>query len=372
MNTLPIGYLIGLAVLAFPVLRMPRLPMSLGTTVFLLNMSINELPVLAVLAFSASTGLALAEGDLTAPIAVGAAALAAACLAVSVWRGTRTLSVVRRAMGSIEVSGRLPMWRILFLPFRVRPRGVERVANLSYGPFGVRNQMDLYRHRDTMAGAPVLIHFHGGYYRGGHKSSQSMPMLHHLAARGWVTISANYRLRPSAGFEDHVVDVKRLVAWVREHGHEWGADPDRIILSGSSAGAHMSLMAAFTDGDPDYQPGFEDVDTSVSAVVALGGYLRRYFDGRPETSPTECVRPDAPPVMVVHGHHDSVVPVDDARDLARRLREVSEQSVVYAELPGGQHGFDLFYSPRFAAVIKGAEAFAARAFTVGESRAASS
>ena len=367
--SLPIGYLIGLAVLAFPALRMPRLPMSLGTTVFLLSMSINELPVLVVLAFGASTGLALAEGDLDSAIAVGAAALAAACVAVSIWRGTRTLAVVRRAMGSIQVSGRLPLWRILFLPFRVRPRSVERIANLSYGPFGKRNRMDLYRRKGTVAGAPVLIHFHGGYYTGGHKSSQSVPMLHRLAERGWVCISANYRLRPDAGFEDHVVDVKRLVAWVREHGHEWGADPDRIVLSGSSAGAHMSLMAAFTEGDLSYQPGFEEVDTSVSAVVALGGYLRRYFDGRPETSPTECARPDAPPVMVVHGDHDSVVPVADARRFAERLRETSKQTVVYAELPGGQHGFDLYYSPRFGAVINGVEAFAARAFAVGEPRA---
>jgi acetyl esterase/lipase len=362
--SLPLGYLIGLAVLAFPVLRMPRLPMPLGTTVFLLTVSINELPVLAVLAFGAGTGLALAEGDLDSGITVAAAVLAAACLALSIWRGTRTLSVLRRAMGAVEVSGRLPLWRILFLPFWVRPRSVERIANLSYGPFGRRNRMDLYRRRGTVTGAPVLIHFHGGYYRGGHKSSQSVPMLHRLAEHGWVTLSASYRLRPDAGFEDHVVDVKRLVAWVREHGHEWGADPDRIVLAGSSAGAHLSLMAAFTEDDPSYQPGFEGADTSVSAVIALGGYLGRYFDGGPETSPTGCVRPDAPPVMVVHGDHDSVVPVDDARRFAGRLREVSEQTVVYVELPGGQHGFDLYYSPRFGAVINGVEAFAARAFAV--------
>lgn len=370
--SLPVGYLVGLAVLAVPALRPPRLPMPLGTALFLLTMGVNELPVLAVLAFAASTGLALAEGDLGSSVAVGAAVLAAVCVAVSVRRGARTLSVVRAAMGSIDVPARVPLRRILFLPFRVRPRSVERIANLSYGPFGRRNQLDLYRRRGTAGRAPVLIHLHGGYYRGGRKSTQSMPMLHRLAARGWVTVSATYRLRPSAGFEDHVVDVKRLVAWVREHGQEWGADPDRIVLSGSSAGAHMSLMAAFTPDDPAYQPGFEGVDTSVSAVVSLGGYLRRYFDGRPETSPTECARPDAPPVLVVHGDHDSVVPVDDARRFAERLREVSEQPVVYVELPGGQHGFDLFYSPRFEAVIAGVEAFAVRAFAAGRSRAASS
>ncbi|MFE7506524.1 alpha/beta hydrolase [Promicromonospora sp. NPDC057488] len=360
--SIPVGYLIGLAVLAFPVLRLPRVPMSLGTSVFFVTMSINELPVLAALALGASTALALAEGDLASPVAIGAAIVAAACLGLQIWRGVTALSVLRRAMRPIAVSGRMPLWRVLGFPFAVRPRGVERVADLSYGPAGKRNRMDLYRRRGTVAGAPVLIHFHGGYYTTGHKSSQALPMLHHLAGRGWICISANYRLRPAAGFEDHVVDAKRLVAWVREHAAEWGADPERIVLSGSSAGAHMSAMAAFTDGDPAYRPGFEDADTSVSAVVALGGYLGRYFDDRPETSPTENVRADAPPVMVVHGTHDSLVPVADARRFAERLRADSRNLVVYAELPGAHHGFDLYWSPRFAAVVNAVEAFAVEAF----------
>ncbi|MFI2485632.1 alpha/beta hydrolase [Promicromonospora kroppenstedtii] len=360
--SIPLGYLIGLAILAFPVLRLPRVPMPLGTSVFLITMSINELPVLAALAFGASTALALAEGDLASPVALGAAIVAAACLGLQIWRGATTPSVLRRAMGPIAVSGRVPLWRVLGFPFAVRPRSVERFADLSYGPASRRNRMDLYRRRGTVAGAPVLIHFHGGYYTTGHKSSQSLPMLHRLAERGWICISANYRLRPAAGFEDHVVDAKRLVAWVREHAAEWGADPERIVLSGSSAGAHMSAMAAFTHGDPAYQPGFEEADTSVSAVVSLGGYLGRYFDDRPETSPTESVRPDSPPVMVVHGTHDSLVPVADARRFAERLRADSRNLVVHAELPGAHHGFDLYWSPRFAAVVNAVEAFTAEAF----------
>ncbi|HEX5542507.1 MAG TPA: prolyl oligopeptidase family serine peptidase [Micromonospora sp.] len=103
----------------------------------------------------------------------------------------------------------------------------------------------------------------------------------------------------------------------------------------------------------------------MSAVVILGGYYRRYFGGRPETSPTECVRADAPPMMIVHGDHDSVVPVADARRFVEELRAVAKEPVVYAELPGGQHGFDLYYSPRFGAVINAVEAFAAHAVAEG-------
>src|SRR4051794_15251601 len=69
------------------------------------------------------------------------------------------------------------------------------------------------------------------------------------------------------------------------------------------------------------------------------------------------VGPEAPPFFVIHGAHDSLVPVAEARELVRRLREVSSSPVVYAELPGGQHAFDVFASIRSAHVIRGVERF---------------
>ena len=363
--SLPYGYLVGLLVLAMPALRLPRLPLWLGTSVFLVSTAVNELPVLAVAAFAASTGLALAQGDLGSPVTITAAALTAACLALTTWRGTRALPTLERAMVPTPVPHRLPLGRLLLLPFAFRPHSVERIANLAYGPHGERNLLDLYRHRTAPAakgtGAPVLIHFHGGYYAMGHKNSQSLPLLHRFAAQGWLCVSANYRLRPEAGFEDHLVDAKRVIAWVRTHGREWGADPDQIVLSGSSAGAHMSAQAALTWDDPGFQPGFEDVDTSVSAVVGLGGYYGPYFGRDLRTSPLGRARADAPPFLIVHGDHDSVVPAADARRFAEGLRAVSAQPVVYAELPGAQHGFDQFHSPRFAAVVNAVEAFVTQA-----------
>jgi acetyl esterase/lipase len=78
-------------------------------------------------------------------------------------------------------------------------------------------------------------------------------------------VSANYRLRPAARHPDHLVDLKRVIAWVRGHGHEFGADPATLFVSGSSAGGHLAALAALTPNDPAFQPGFEDVDTSVTA-----------------------------------------------------------------------------------------------------------
>ena len=68
-------------------------------------------------------------------------------------------------------------------------------------------------------------------------------------------------------------------------------------------------------------------------------------------------RPDAPPFFVIHGANDSLVNVNEARELVRRLRERSTSVVAYAELPGAQHAFDVFASIRSAHVIRAVERF---------------
>nr|BFE60339.1 hypothetical protein GCM10020063_048650 [Dactylosporangium thailandense] len=144
-----------------------------------------------------------------------------------------------------------------------------------------------------------------------------------------------YRLQPEFGFLDHLTDAKRVLAWARERG------PSTLVVSGSSAGAHLTALCAFTPNDPRLQPGFEDADTTMDAAVCMNAYLGKYddsLDGR--TSPWDCIRPDAPPFLVVHGTHDPLVPVEHTRAFVERLADVR-----YIELPGGQHGFDLFHSP---------------------------
>ncbi|MFB9660458.1 alpha/beta hydrolase [Glycomyces mayteni] len=357
--SIPWGYLIGLAVLALPAVPVPRLPERLGTVWYFICLAVNELPLVMIAFFTADTALALAQGDLANPVALAAAVLAGACVALTAWRGFRTPHALRKSLGAAYTPRRTPLARLLG-PFAIRPRTVERTADLAYGPAGKRNLLDLYRHRSHPTGAPVLVHFHGGHYEMGRKNTQSRPLLHRLAADGWVCVSANYRLRPDAGYEDHVTDVKRVIAWIREHGREWGADPDRIVLSGSSAGAHMSALAALTPNDPRFQPGFEDVDTTVAAVVGLNGYWGRYFGNEPGSAPLDRARADAPPFLVVHGDHDTLVHVADVRRFAADLRAVTGR-VAYAELPGAHHGFDLFHSPRFEAVVDAVEEFATAA-----------
>jgi acetyl esterase/lipase len=238
---------------------------------------------------------------------------------------------------------------VLLAPISSRRRGVERIANLRYGPAGRRNMLDLYRDRSDRSERPTLIYLHGGAFRFGSKRFGARHLLHRLAADGWLCVSANYGLGSAA---DPLVDVKRVIAWVHEHGREHGSDADAVFVAGSSAGGRLALRAAFTPNDPALQPGFESADTSVAGVITLYAYYGSLSsDERPP--------PTAPPFLVVHGDQDTLVIVDDARRFVDGLRAASPNPVVYAELPGAQHGFDLFRSRRFETIIDAIEVFAA-------------
>jgi acetyl esterase/lipase len=166
---------------------------------------------------------------------------------------------------------------------------------------------------------------------------------------------------------------------VKEHIAEYGGDPDFIAVSGGSAGGHLSSMVALTPGDPAFQPGFEDVPTGVDACVPFYGVydmtagrgtsaydkglmillerrvFKRRYDDDPQVfrdaSPLCRVNPDAPPFFVVHGTHDTLVPVAEARRFVEALRGVSEAPVLYAELPYTQHAFDVLPSVRSAHAV---------------------
>ena len=361
---MPFGYLITtvlMAVLVLFAVAPPRPRQSSPVRLsFWLGFMVNELPFLAIYVLAASTALAIGQGDIANPvgwIGLGLAVLATAGLVVVVLRAMRTGAAVDEALKAAglpaRAPGRLPL-RVFFWPFAVPHLGVERISNIAYGDAGRANLLDVYRSKSHSGTGPTLVHLHGGSFRVGKKSREARPLFDRLARRGWVCISANYRLRTR--YPDPLVDLKKVLAWVREHGPEYGADPNAVFVAGSSAGGHLASMAALTANDPSLQPGFEEVDTSVTAVVSLYGY---YGPVGPErSSPLAYDGEGAPPFFVVHPDRDTLVVVEDARRFVESLRKGSANPVVYAELPGAQHAFDFFYSIRFEAVIDGIEAFA--------------
>jgi acetyl esterase/lipase len=352
----PIGYLVTTLLVAWGTFfavaaRPPRRsrPSSLN---FWFGFLLNELPFLAFFWLLASTLLALAQGDLGTRIGLVGLALAllsSVGLVVILLRSLRARPAVERALA--EALGRrprirLPWWRIVLFPFPLRPRSVERIADIPYGDLGRPNLLDVYRRRDRPTGCPTLIHFHGGAFRGGRKSREARPLLHRLARRGWVCVSANYRLAGEGRYPDPLTDAKAVIAWVLEHADEYGVDPDAVFAAGSSAGGHQAAMCALTD-----EP--------VAAAISLYGYFGTVGGGDPSTSPHAHLKAEAPPFFLAHGDRDTVVVVGDARRFVAALREASTQPVVYAELPGAHHTFDVFHSIRLESVIAGIEVFAA-------------
>ena len=263
-------------------------------------------------------------------------------------------------------------------------------TDISYGEHGARNHLDIWRRPDLDRGgrAPVLLQVPGGAWMVGSKRQQAYPLMSHLAELGWVCVAINYRLSPRSTWPDQIVDVKRALAWVKEHIAEYGGDPDWVAITGGSAGGHLSSLAALTPNDPQFQPGFEDADTSVRAAVPFYGLydfsmndaihplmaptLSKYVfklkrpaivDAFRNASPITYVNPDAPPFFVLHGRNDSLIPVEQGRAFSKRLREVSRQPVAYAELPFAQHAFDIFGSVRAAHATVAVEQFLAEIYS---------
>ncbi|QBR90783.1 alpha/beta hydrolase [Microbacterium wangchenii] len=349
----------------------PTRPRPVARLGYLLGMVVNEIPLLAMLYILIVTAFAVAWDDLLATwqgavalLAAGAIVVGCAILQARVLRARRAVS---HALGE-PLRPRRRVWRSRLLPIPTRPRAVRRFKDLPYGAGGRGQRLDLYALRaPAQRPSPVVLYLHGGGYFGGDKRWESLALMYRLALSGWVVVSANYQLRPRVGYPEHVIDVKRAIAWVHRNSDRYGLDPSSLVVCGSSAGAHLALIAALSPGERRFQPGFEDVDTRVALAIGLYGYYGRYY-GRGESedlpsSPFGFDATAAPPVLLVHGDRDSYTSVEGARALAHQLKSRSKNPVVLVELPGAQHGFDLLASERFEAVVDGIETFLARALT---------
>jgi acetyl esterase/lipase len=275
------------------------------------------------------------------------------------------------------------VWKEFAFPFKLWSRKIRRIRNIPYAAPGTRRyKLDVWHTPDADGPRPCFLYIPGGGWTVGisNKNQQGKPLLIEMASQGWVCFSMNYPVAPRSPFPAHIIAVKRAIAWIKEHAQEYGGDPAFLMVSGNSAGGHLSSLAALTANDPDYQPGFEDADTTVQAAAPLYGIYdftgamlpdlpaaaRRHKQGMlrwlqlsifrkslkksPEIfergSPWHRVGDHAPPFFLVHGAMDTLALPVEARAFADRLRKVSKEKVIYAELPRTQHAFDQFLSIR--------------------------
>ena len=292
---------------------------------------LNELPFLAGYLLIASIVGALAEGNLDSVggVIVGVVALVELLgLVLIVRRALRADAALHN-----PTPPRRPWRRILLAPLPAFRRDVVPVRNLSYGE-GPRRNLDVYHRRDRPAGVPVVLHFHGGGFHSGNKRREARPLIGHLASRGMVCASANYRLRPHVGYDEQIDDCLAAIEWVRSHAREYGGDPDQMFLVGSSAGAYLSIDAVNAGAD------------GIAGIVGRYGYYGDLMPKRP-----------LPSILVIHGENDLLVRPSHAREFAERMRAGSSRPVEYVELPGGHHDFDLYESIRSSATSIAVERF---------------
>jgi acetyl esterase/lipase len=239
--------------------------------------------------------------------------------------------------------------------------------------------LDVWRSKDTLnERAPVLVFIPGGAWVFGRRELQGHTLMAHLARRGWVCLSVQYRSSPRHRWPRQMTDVKAAIAWARANAQQFGGDPNFVAVAGCSAGGHMATLAGLSANDPQWQADLPaEADTSVDAVVSVYGLYDWHDRSTPErdcfmeflervvvkrsqarhpevfraASPMERVHSFAPPFLAVHGSADGLIPVGEARSFVDRLRAVSDATVAYIELPGVGHGFDLVDGVRTAPVV---------------------
>lgn len=248
-----------------------------------------------------------------------------------------------------------------------RRRYSTTTTNISYGPGGRSNLLDIWRRPDLPADrkAPVLIQIPGGGWSVNDKRGQGYPLMSRMVELGWICVSINYSRSPRSAWPAHIIDVKRAIAWVRANIADYGGDPEFIAVTGGSAGGHLCSLAALTPEDKHLQPGFEDADTSVQAAVPHYGVYDLTDHGAMHTltmpllehlvmqaplddnrelfeaaSPTKRAHRDAPPFFILHGESDVVVPHSQAQSFRAALDRAGAHTVAYAEIPNAHHLFD--------------------------------
>jgi acetyl esterase/lipase len=193
---------------------------------------------------------------------------------------------------------------------------------------GARQTLDVCHPVGAVA-APVVIFFYGGAWRSGNKWLYRYAAKA-LARRGYVAVLPDYRIYPQVRYPLFLEDGARVVRWTKDNVKRFGGDPDKIFLSGHSAGAHIAAMLAI-DGrwlqTVGLRPGRD-----VAGLIGLAGpydflplrddVLKVIFggDNRPETQPISHVCSGAPPSLLLTGSNDGVVEAGNASRFAARLR----------------------------------------------------
>ena len=230
---------------------------------------------------------------------------------------------------------------------RISGDGTTRLAvrGAAYGPLP-RHKLDVWvPAKSSATPLPVVVFFYGGGWVSGDRGDYGFAG-RAFAAKGFVTVVADYRLVPEVRFPAFLQDGALAIKWVRDHVAAYGGDPKRLSLSGHSAGAYEAAMLAL---DPHYLRDV-GVDPNIIRAAALLATPADFYPfteqrGRDalgawpkplETQPITFARPDAPPMLLMHGTADTVVRPGNSQRLAAKLERLGAP-VELRLYPGKDH-----------------------------------
>ena len=238
---------------------------------------------------------------------------------------------------------------------------VEIRDNIKIGIAGNRDlKADLFIPPGDENKRPAIVIVHGGGWReGDEKQLRGYGIL--LAREGFVCICTSYRLSTEEAWPAQIQDVNCAIRYMKANSEDLSLDPNRIGVTGNSAGGHLSLMAALKNYDKNFdgEGGNNHVDSDVKAVCAIYPPARivKYDNSDPiidaykmlmgdagqeeydKASPLLQIKSDFPPTMLIHGSSDSVVKLEDSTDLYKKLREenIPTELHIFSE---EDHAFD--------------------------------
>ena len=128
---------------------------------------------------------------------------------------------------------------------------------------------DIWRPADGNASGLAFVYLHASSWAILDKDTLTRPFFRHLAAQGHTVMDVAYRLIPEVDIYGMVGDAKRAVAWMKANADRYGVDPEKIVLGGGSAGAHIALLAGYTPEHPELTPDdLKQADLSVCGMIA--------------------------------------------------------------------------------------------------------
>jgi acetyl esterase/lipase len=271
-----------------------------------------------------------------------------------------------QALGGLaEPAGaaRMPLAQLV-MPFRFRRRGVKVIRNVVFRKVaGKTLRLDVAMPERPGVNRPAIMQVHGGAWIIGDKREQGWPLIGHLAANGRPP--QRFEVRPqldprARGRVRGRSELRGRHGWLGRgtphrddgaHGKRSGI-PTRLRDRGYQRTSRSARVRSLRFHEPSRHDA-----RRFSISDARTDDHEGFFEEEPEkfrrASPIDRIRPDAPPFLIVHGDRDTLAPVEDARLFAELLRGVSRAPVIYTELRGAQHAFDLFASPRTARMLDG-------------------